>query len=85
MYNFVYLSTTDVGLHCMKTGDKVVVEGFVDSDYVGDKDSRKSTSAKFYMVCGNYVSWKSQIQPFVVLSTIEAEYIATTKAIKEGI
>ncbi|KAL0399931.1 UNVERIFIED_CONTAM: Retrovirus-related Pol polyprotein from transposon TNT 1-94 [Sesamum radiatum] len=33
----------------------------------------------------NLVGWKSQLQNIVVLSTTEAEYIATTKALKEAI
>lgn len=68
-----------------KHGEKVDIEVFVDSDHARDRDTRKSTSAYFFLECGNYVSWKSQLQPVMALSTTEAEYIATTKAIKEGI
>lgn len=78
-------STTDIGLMYKKNGNQIDVEGYVDSDYAGDRDSRKSTSAYFFLVCGNCVSWKSQLQPVVALSTTEAEYIAATEAVKEGI
>ena len=74
-----------MGLVFERGGDKVKVEGYVDSDFVGDKDSRKSTSAYFFTIYGNCISWKSQLQPVVALSTTEAEYIATTEGIKEGI
>ena len=57
----------------------------MDSDFAGDKDTRRSTTAYFFTVCGNCVSWKSQLQPVVALSTTEAEYIAATEAIKEGV
>ena len=47
-------STTDMGLLYVKSGDKIEVEGYADSDYAGDRDTRKSTSAYFFLVCGNY-------------------------------
>lgn len=78
-------STIDVGLLYEKVGEEIGIEGYVDSDYAGDKDSRKSTSAYYFMVCGNCVSWKAQLQPMVALSTTKAEYIAATEGIKEGI
>jgi transposase InsO family protein len=78
-------STTNLGLVYRQQGEKVEVEGYLDSDYAGDHDTRKSTTAYFFLVCGNCVSWKSQLQPVVTLSTAEAEYIAATEAIKEGI
>ena len=81
-----YIGTTsDLGLLYTKNGDHIDVEGFVDSDFAGDRDSRRSTSAYFFKVCGSCVSWKSQLQPVVALSTTEAEYIAATEGIKEGI
>lgn len=38
-------ASTDVRLVYMKTGSVVEVKGYVDSDYAGDRDSRKSTTA----------------------------------------
>ena len=57
----------------------------MDSDYAGDRDSIKSTSLYFFLVCGNCVSWKSQLHSIIALLTIEAVYVAATEAIKEGI
>ncbi|GAB2265401.1 hypothetical protein Dimus_037816 [Dionaea muscipula] len=34
---------------------------------------------------GNCISWKSQLQPLVALSSTEAEYIAITEVFKEAI
>ncbi|CAM8986036.1 unnamed protein product [Rhodiola kirilowii] len=59
--------------------------GYVDSDYDGNKDHRKSTTAFFYTWNGNYVSWKSQLQPIVTLSFTEAEYVAAIEAVKEAL
>ncbi|KAK4395819.1 Retrovirus-related Pol polyprotein from transposon TNT 1-94 [Sesamum angolense] len=39
----------------------------------------------FLLLCGACISWKSQLQNIVALSTTEAEYIATTEAFKEAI
>ena len=59
--------------------------GFVDADFAGDRDSRKSTTSYYFTLDGNCISWKSQLQPLVALSSTEAEYIAMTDAVKEAI
>ncbi|KAI5672357.1 hypothetical protein M9H77_12721 [Catharanthus roseus] len=51
---------------------------------IGDREGRKSTTSYFFTLAGNSVSWKSQLQPVVDLSTAQAEYIAATQAIKEA-
>lgn len=77
--------TTDVGLMYCKRGSSILVEGYVDSNYAWDKDTKKSTTAYQFLINGNCVSWKSQLQHVVTLSTAEAEYIAATEGVKEGI
>ncbi|KAL7153130.1 hypothetical protein ABFS83_04G144600 [Erythranthe nasuta] len=59
--------------------------GYVDSNFANNRDSRKSSTSYVFTLNGSCVSWKSQLQSIVVLSTTEAEYVATTKAIKEAI
>lgn len=56
-----------------------------DSDYVGSTDTRKSFTWLVFTLHGTTMSWKSNLQSIVALSTTEAQYIATTEAIKEGI
>ncbi|KAL0342454.1 UNVERIFIED_CONTAM: Retrovirus-related Pol polyprotein from transposon TNT 1-94 [Sesamum calycinum] len=56
-----------------------------DSNYANDRDSRRSTTSYVLTLCGACISWKSQLQNIVALSTTEAEYIATTEAFKEAI
>ena len=51
----------------------------------GDRDNRRSTTGYVFIVGGTIVNWVSKIQSVVALSTIEAEYVATTKASKEMI
>ena len=60
------------------------IEGYSDSDWAGDKESRKSTSGYIFMLNGGPVSWCSKRQATVALSSTEAEYIAFTLATKEA-
>ena len=59
--------------------------GYSDSDFAGDVDSRRSTSGYLYVLAGGPVTWTSQRQRIVALSTTEAEYIAASQATKEAI
>ena len=81
-----YISiTAAVGLIYDCSNSELELIGYVDSDYAGDRDKRRSTSSYFFTIAGCCVSWKSQLQSVVALSTTEAEYIAVTEAIKEAI
>ena len=58
---------------------------YVDFDWAGDIDSRRSTSGYIFMLNGGAVSWMSKRQVVVALSTTEAKYMATTHASKEAV
>ncbi|KAH9735931.1 hypothetical protein KPL71_017911 [Citrus sinensis] len=75
--------TSDVAL-CYG-GSEFTVRGYVDSDFAGDLDKRKSTTGYVFTLAGAAVSWVSKLQTVVALSTIEAEYMAATQACKEAI
>ncbi|CAM8876419.1 unnamed protein product [Rhodiola kirilowii] len=79
------LGTKGLGLVYKDHEPKVGIVGYVDSDYASNRDNRKSTTAFYFTWNGNCVSWKSQLQPIVALSSTEAEYIAATEAAKEAI
>ncbi|UYV76233.1 hypothetical protein LAZ67_13003122 [Cordylochernes scorpioides] len=64
------------------TGQDQLV-GYSDSDFARDVDSRKSTTGYAFMMNGGTVSWASQRQPIIALSTTESEYIAACSAAKE--
>ena len=69
---------------CLTFGDsKPILEGYVDVDWVGDLNGRKSTSGYLFTFVGGDVSWQSRLQNCVALSTTEAEYIAANEAGKE--
>jgi len=63
----------------------IAIEGFVDSDYVGCLDSRKSLTGFVFTSLGTAISWKASLQKVVVLSITEAEYTALTEAVKESL
>ena len=66
--------------------DRVLnIHGFVDADWVGDLDQRRSTSGYVFSLFGGAISWMSKKQAVVALSTTKAEYMAATHASKEAI
>nr|GEV33737.1 retrotransposon protein, putative, Ty1-copia subclass [Tanacetum cinerariifolium] len=62
----------------------VDVTGSVDSDYAKDPDKGRSITGYTFLVQGCVVSWMATLH-VVALSTIEAEYMALTEAVKEAI
>lgn len=66
---------------CAGTFDLV---GYVDADFVGDRDYRKSCTGFVFTLGKNCITWKAQLQPIVALSTTESEYIALVDAFKKG-
>eukprot|EP00253_Pinus_taeda_P022497 PITA_22497 len=59
--------------------------GYVESDFAGDLDKRRSTSGYVFTLAGGAISWMSKLQNIVSLSTTEAKYIAASHACKEAI
>ena len=56
---------------------------YSDADWAGDTIDRRSTSGFVIKLFNSAVSWRSQKQPTVSLSSTEAEYIALTETCKE--
>ncbi|HEY5744748.1 MAG TPA: reverse transcriptase domain-containing protein [Chryseolinea sp.] len=82
---FRYLGgTIDRGIKYKVNPSEPFIFGFSDSDYAGDLDTRKSTSGYLFVLGGGPVSWKSQLQRTVTLSSTEAEYAALTEAAREA-
>lgn len=79
---FRYLKgTTDIGL-LYKFGLQGKLETFSNSDYGGDETTGRSTSGVVCMYAGAAISWMSQRQTSVALSTTEAEIIAASESAK---
>jgi hypothetical protein len=58
--------------------------GYSDADWGGGLDRRSMTGYAF-ILAGGAISWQSKKQRTVALSTVEAEYMATTQAVKEAL
>lgn len=76
--------TKDLALRYSKL-PSFILSGFIDSNYGGDRDDRKSTSAYVFSIGLGVVSWASNKQPTISLSTIEVEYCAMSIASQEAI
>jgi len=64
---------------------KPILVGYSDSDYAGDPEDRKSTTGIGYFLGSSLVTWASQKQRIVALSSCEAEYVAAAAAACQGI
>ena len=60
-----------------------IIEAWSDSDFAGDRDTRKSVTAWEIYVNGVLVSYKSRLQKTVTLSSCEAEYVALCETCQE--
>ena len=83
--------TVDLGLQYTRPANRGATDkpnvlwGFVDSDWAGCPDSRKSTSGYILMLNGAAISWKSKKQSIVALSSAEAEFVAASSMVQEVI
>ena len=69
----------------MDVTDKQECIGHIDSDYAGDLDKCRSTTGYVFILSQVSISWRYTLQSIVSMSTMEAEYIAMTEAMKETI
>ena len=72
---------TDYGLWYPK-GNNLDLYSFIDADWVGCVDDRKSTSGASFYLGGCLVSWSSKKQSSISLSTGEVEYVVATNGCK---
>ena len=61
------------------------LEAYVDADYAGDVETRRSTAGGVVTFCGTVIAWFSKLQRSVALSTAEAELMALCDQTKEVI
>jgi hypothetical protein len=82
---FAYLRS-DPGKGIVYSGKHgLQLRGFVDSDFAGCEDSRRSTTGWVFTLAGGPISWSSQRQRTVATSTMDAEYNAAAEAAKEAV
>jgi hypothetical protein len=56
---------------------------YSDADFAGDVETRRSTTGYTSLYSGGAITWSSQRQSSVSLSTTEAEFVAASQAVKE--
>jgi hypothetical protein len=61
-----------------------VLTRFSDSDHAGDVDDRKRTTGYAFFLNSGIITWTSQKQKVVALSSCEVEYIAAATAACQG-
>ena len=79
-----YIKGTSDAALCYE-GSEFTIRGYVNSDFAGNLEKRKSITGYVFIIAGGAVSWVSKLQTVVALSTTETEYMATTQACKEAI
>jgi hypothetical protein len=86
---FIYLcGTTSYGFYYQgRPGlDKMLdIHGFLDVEWAGDLDRRRSTSGYVFNLFGGAISWMRKIQVVVALSTTKDDYMVAAPASKEAI
>ena len=81
---FRYLrGTADHGLVYRPGYKPGVIENYSDADHGGDLQSGRSTTGVVCLHAGAAISWLSQKQPSVAISTTEAEIVAASEAARE--
>lgn len=71
----------DMGITFTGGKNKPFLEAYSDADFVGDAELTRSTTGSLIRIASGPVSWKSQRE--VILSTIEAEYLAATETCRQ--
>ena len=66
-------------------GSNFIIKGYVDSDFAGDLEKKKSTTGYVYTLAGGAISWVPNLQIVMALSTTKVVYIAPILACKEAI
>lgn len=61
------------------------LQDYVDANLTGDTNSKKNTMGFVYTLSGTDVSWGSNLQKIVVLSSTEDKYVTVSKASNEMI
>ncbi|XP_059310006.1 secreted RxLR effector protein 161-like [Lycium ferocissimum] len=70
---------------CYQGNKDLRLVGYNDADHGGDLDERKSTSGYVFLLSDGAISWSSEKQSCISLSTMEAEYVAHASTAQEAV
>jgi hypothetical protein len=76
--------TLDYGLTYQRSSTPTPLLGYSDADWSNDPATSRSVGGYAFMLAGGAISWSSALQPLLLLSSTEAEYIALTDTAKEA-
>lgn len=77
--------TLNYGLFYSRGVGNYILSGYSDSNMAGDTDDRKSTGGVAFYLNQNLITWVSQKQRCVALSSCEAEFMAANAAACQGV
>jgi hypothetical protein len=77
--------TIDMGITFTRSSKPQPLHGFSDSDFAADVDTRRSVSGFCFLMHGGAVAWASRQQATVAASTVEAELMALSEAVKTSL
>ena len=80
---FRYLKETEHFGLLYQSNSNTDLIGYSDADYAGDRDTRKSRTGSMFQMGSCTISWTSQKQTIVAMSTTEAEYVAASQTLKD--
>lgn len=81
---FAYLiGKKNLGITYRSGGKNSELVSYCDSDYAGDIETRRSTTGYAFTYANGLVTWSSQRQKIVTLSTTKSEYVAAAAAARE--
>lgn len=75
--------TSTLGVEYRRDVSRGILEGFSDADHGGDVSTGRSTSGVVCRYAGGAISWMSQRQTSVAISTTEAELVAASEGARE--
>ncbi|GFT03900.1 hypothetical protein NPIL_13731 [Nephila pilipes] len=79
----MYLNTTNDFNLITNSMSPSVLSRYTDADWARDSYTRSSTSAHVFLIGNNPISWFSERQKFIALSSCKSEYIAAPQAAQE--
>jgi hypothetical protein len=83
---FRYLKgITNYNITFVRQKSDLSIVGYVDANYAGDLDDRRSTMGYVFTLAGGPICWRSMIQSMVTMSTTEAEYMVAVEVAKEAL
>lgn len=79
------VGTVNMGIEYRSGGSEPELMGFSNADYASDLETRRSTTGYVFSFANGAVTWSSQRQRLVTLSTTESEYVAASVAAREAV